>query len=91
MNYNNETTVGGVRFQFISDGWREILNSADVAALVKEAGEGIAERAGDGFEFKPVTLKYGGGRAGGFVVAATEEAREAQAEDKALSKAVNGG
>lgn len=91
MDYNNETTVNGVRFQFISDGWRQILNSADVAALVDETGQGIAELAGEGFAYKPKRLNYGGGRVGGFVVAATREAREAQAEGKVLTRAVNGG
>ena len=91
MNYNNTETVGGIRFEFISDGWREILNSADVAALVEDTGNRIAERAGDGFEYKPQRLKYGGGRVGGFVVANTYEAMEEEATDKVLTRAVNGG
>ena len=91
MGYNNETTVNGIRFQFISEGWREILNSADVANLVADTGNRIAERAGEGFVYKPQVLKYGGGRVGGFVVATTHEAREAQAEDKVLTRAVNNG
>ena len=90
MNYNNEVTANGVRIQFISEGWRQILNSADVAAIVDETGQRIAARAGEGYEYKPKKLGYGGGRVGGFVVAATQEAREDQAENKTLQGALNG-
>lgn len=91
MNYNNTREVDGVRIQFVSDGWRTILNSQEVADLVNDIGRGIAEAAGDGFEYRAARLGYGGGRVGGFVGATTYEAMLAQAEDKALTKAVHHG
>lgn len=88
-NWNNQTAVGGIRFEFISEGWREILNSANMKVVVDEYGELIADKAGEGFNYHPTTLRYGGGRVGGFVSADTRAAREAQATDKALTRAVN--
>ena len=79
-----------VRIELNSDGFREILNSQAVADLCADVGNGIAQRAGDGFAYFPATLNYGGGRVGGFVNATTYEAMEAEARDKTLTKAVNG-
>lgn len=78
-----------VHIENVSRGWREILNSAPVRALVDEAGRQIAQRAGEGFEYFPAFLNYGGGRVGGYVHATTPEAMLAQAEDKALERAVH--
>ena len=88
-NWNNQTEVGGIRFEFVSEGWREILNSANMKLVVDEYGQLIAAKAGEGFNYHPKTLKYGGGRVGGFVSADTYEAREAQATDKVLTRAVS--
>ena len=90
-NYNNTKTIGGIRIEFISDGWRQILNSQAVADVVNDAGQKIAQRAGEGFVYKPQKLHYGGGRVGGFISAQTIEARRAEATSKTLTKAVNGG
>lgn len=91
MNYNNTRVEGNVRIQFVSEGWRKILNSQSVANLVNDIGHGIAEGAGDGFEYRAARISYGGGRVGGFVNATTYEAMLAQATDKALTKAVHHG
>ena len=91
MNYNNTREVGGVRIQFISEGWRKILNSQEVADLVNGIGQNIASAAGPGFEYRAARLGYGGGRVGGFVSSTTYEAMLAQATDKALTKAVHHG
>ncbi|MDY5662757.1 MAG: hypothetical protein SPG07_09150 [Coriobacteriales bacterium] len=78
-----------VRIKHISKGWHDILCSAPVAELVDEAGNRIADAAGDGFEYSGALLgDYGGGRVIGFVVAKTKEARVAEATAKSLTMAV---
>lgn len=70
-------------------GIRAILESAEVASECKRAAEGIAQRAGEGFEVVgPQALGYGGGRVGYGVRASNYEAMKAESENKALSKAV---
>lgn len=78
-----------VRIKHISEGWHDILCSAPVAELVDEAGNRIADAAGDGFEYSgPQMGNFGGGRVIGFVVAETKEARVAEATAKTLTMAV---
>lgn len=65
--------------------------SQPVANECEKAAEAIAERAGDGFEVLPMRqMGFGGGRVGYAVKTGTYEACIAEAEDKALSKAVRG-
>lgn len=78
-----------VRIKHISAGWHDILCSAPVADLVDEAGNRIADAAGDGFVYSGAQMgNYGGGRVIGFVRAETKEARVAEATTKALTMAV---
>ena len=80
-----------VRIELVSAGIKQLLCSAGIAGECEKAAQGIAARAGDGFEVLPLRqMNYGGGRVGYAVHTATEEARIAEAEDKALSKAVRG-
>lgn len=80
-----------VRIELISDGIRELLCSQPIAAECEKAAEGIAARAGDGFEVLPLRqMGFGGGRIGYAVKTDTYEACIAEAEDKVLSKAVRG-
>ena len=78
-----------IRIELNHDGIKELLLSDAIGGEVKKAAEGIASRAGEGFKVVgPQGLGYGGGRVGYGVVAATYEAKLAEAENKALSKAV---
>lgn len=78
-----------VRIELNHSGIRELLSSAPIGAECEKAAQGIADRAGDGFEVLPMReLDFGGGRVGYAVHAATYEAKLAESEDKALSKAV---
>lgn len=77
-----------VKMEFISDGFRQILESQGVADVCEQAGQSIAAKAGDGFEYFPAHLNYGGGRTGGFVNATTYEAMLSEAIDKSLTRAV---
>lgn len=71
------------------DGIKQLLLSAEVAEACKDAAEQVASRAGEGFVVVgPQRLWYGGGRSGYGVSAETYEAKLAEAENKALSKAV---
>lgn len=80
-----------VRIELLSDGIRELLCSQPIANECEKAAEGIAARAGDGFEVLPLRqMGFGGGRIGYAVKTDTYEACIAEAEDKVLSKAVRG-
>lgn len=80
-----------VKIELNHDGIRQLLMSAPIAAECARAAENIAARAGDGFVVLPMReMGFGGGRVGYAVKADTDEAKKAEAEDKALSKAVRG-
>ena len=80
-----------VKIELNHDGIRELLMSQPIAKECEKAAEGIASRAGDGFEVSELRkMGFGGGRVGYTVRTATFEARLSEAEDKALSKAVRG-
>ena len=76
-----------IRIEFISEGFREVLMSDGCSSFVNDIGSQVAQRAGDGFIYRPSYLGYGGGRMGGYVVADTYEAMVAEATDKVLSRA----
>lgn len=79
-----------VRIELVSSGIAELLGSEPVARACEDVAQRIAQAAGDGFEVTGrKRLSFGGGRVGVGVASATQEARLAEAEDKALSKAVS--
>lgn len=63
------------------------LRSTDVQALVREAGDKIADRAGPGFGSQ-VNV---GTRARSTVMAETDEARRSQAANHDIERAIGGG
>lgn len=78
-----------IRIELNHEGIRELLMSDAIGSEVRSAADGIARRAGAGFKVVgPQGLGYGGGRVGYGVVADTYEAKLAEAENGALSKAV---
>lgn len=83
------------RIEFISDGFKQILESDGVHNLVQDTANDICDKAnannnrgGEGFTTNVIKGGYGGGRWIGFVKASDKEASIAEAEDKALSGAV---
>ena len=81
-----------VRIELDHEGFQALLNSAPVKAVIKSGADRIAKAAGDGFEVAETTLNFNGSPRPGMVVYSdTLEARKAEAEDKALSTAVNAG
>lgn len=86
---------GITRIEFISDGFKEILESDGVHDLVLETADGIRDRAngnntrgGEGFTSTTVKGFYGGGRWIGFVKTTDNLSAIAESEDKALSGAL---
>lgn len=67
-------------------GVREIMRSQAVAAELHERGEKIAAAAGEGME---VESHIGANRARTIVTTATFEARQAEAKDRRLTKALD--
>lgn len=85
-----------VRIKFISQGFKEILCSGGVQNLITTETENIREKAngnntrgGDGFSSHVWMGSYGGGRWVGSVNTTDFKSRIAEAEDKALSRAVS--
>ena len=77
-----------LRLELNHDGIKELLLSDPIAAECVKAAEAIASRAGKGFAVRgPIALGQAG-RAGVIVVTETYEAKLAEAEYGALSKAV---
>lgn len=69
-------------------GFNAIRRSPEVRADLKRRANAIAAQAGEGFE---VIETDNSSRSGAMVVAATREARMAEATDKALTKAIGAG
>lgn len=79
---------------FISAGFKQILESDGVRDLVQDVANGICERAnanygGDGFAVNVRHLGYGGGRYGAFISSVDENASRAEANDHVLTRAIN--
>lgn len=85
-----------VKIEFYSEGFKGILNSGGVQALVQSKAEEICARANanvggietDGYKTTVMQGGYGGGRWIAHVQAADYAAAVAEAENKALTKAV---
>lgn len=77
-----------IRVKLNRDGVRALLASQDVADDLTKRGERIAAAAGEGFE---VTTTRNRDRVVVFVRSTTHEARRAEAEDRALTHAIDAG
>lgn len=85
-----------VKIQFISDGFRQILQSEGVESVVRSAAETIRANANanldgpsEGYTVSTWMGSYGGGRWIGSVTGADNAANKAESEYKALSGGVN--
>ena len=86
-----------VKLEFISDGFRQILNSEGVKSVVQSEAErikaaadsGIIEES-EGFSANVWTGNYGGGRWVGSVTTTDAASSMAESENKVLTKAVTG-
>lgn len=79
-----------IRIEFISQGFQDILFSDGCQQVVQETAEGIADRANanSGLDtFASSTVKAGT-RWIGFAKATDEAANKAEAEEKALTRAL---
>ncbi len=86
-----------VKIEFFSDGFKQILCSGGTAGCVEGIAKGIQSRANaalsgasQGFSCRTWTGSYGGGRVVASVSTTDHETCVAEAENKALSKAVRG-
>ena len=84
-----------IKIKFISSGFKEILCSGGVQSAVTQAAENICSRAnanntrgGEGFATDTWVGNYGGGRWVASVSTTDHASCVAEAEDKALSRAV---
>lgn len=73
------------RIEFISEGFRQILNLPETEQLVLSEAQAIAERAGEGFE---AHSRKAGTRFIAFAGTTDEQSCIAEAENKVLSRAV---
>jgi len=77
-----------IRIEINSAGIQALLKSSEVQELLKAKADRIAAAAGEGME---VTSRIGATRARASVVTATRAARKAEAEDRALTTAIDAG
>lgn len=84
-----------MRITFISKGFKQVLCSDGVkeavtneAQIIQANANANNTRGGEGFECETKMIGYGGGRWGAFVSTTDYKSRVAEAEDKALSRAV---
>lgn len=81
-------SIKNARIKLNRQGVVALLKSADVAADLEGRAQRIAASAGEGVEVRPVANRD---RNVVFVSTATREARVAEAEHRALSKAIDAG
>jgi hypothetical protein len=80
-----------IRIELDTSGIAELLCSAAIGEECERAAQAIADRAGEGFEVSgPWRAGFGGGRVAYSVKTATQEARLAESQEQALSRAVHG-
>ena len=79
--------AGKVQIEHVGAGWLTIFLSPEMQAVVDEAGQRIAAEAGEGFEYHRQTKNRVS--VGGYVASETQEAAEAEAVDKVLTRAVH--
>ena len=84
-----------MRIKFISQGFKDILCSEGVRSFVEEhtntiqgRANGNNSRGGEGFKAKVWMGGFGGGRWVGSVMTTDRRSEIAEAEDKALSRAL---
>lgn len=84
-----------IRLEFISQGFRDILLGEGVKSVVQSATDKIKKNAdaniageSEGFSANVWKGGYGGGRYIGNVTTTDYESKKAEAEEKALSRAV---
>ena len=82
--------MANARIVFNSDGFKQLLNSSEVEALVLNEAQKIADAASEGLEGEGFSAhsRKAGTRYIAFAGTTDEESIRAEAEDKALSRAV---
>jgi hypothetical protein len=76
---------GGFKFELNRKGVRELLTSPEMAEVIREASQQVANNAGDGYESNVQTAN----RAVGRVFAATDKAYKDNNENNTLLKALH--
>lgn len=82
--------MADIRIEFISEGFREILNSDGCQELVQQTAEGIAERANAnaGLDTFEATSVRAGTRWIAFASTTDKASLAAESEEKALTRAI---
>ena len=75
------------QFELNRAGVRELLQSSEMAAMVTSLGNGVAARAGGGYE---VSTMVGKNRVNCRVAATTDESRKSNLDTNTLLKALGG-
>lgn len=80
-------SVKVVQIELNDEGVRELLKSPEIERICRDLAEGIASRAGDGYQVSTYT---GRTRVNASVVAATNAAKRDNMKNNTLLKAVKG-
>lgn len=78
-----------IRFDWNSDGFREILTSDEVRDLIDGKAREMTNEAGEGYEYKTQMMGYGGGRWGAFVYTGNGKAMLDQAQNHTLERVMH--
>ena len=78
-----------MRIVLYNKGFIALRNSPAVVGMLTSLAQGVAARAGEGFETRPTEtdFSYPKGRARAAVVTATSEAMQQEAKDRTLTRA----
>lgn len=80
--------IKGLRLKLNNAGVRALLASAEISSDLENRGNRIAQAAGDGVE---VEVTKNRDRTVVFVTTETTDAKKAEAEDRALTRAIDAG
>lgn len=82
--------MASLRIKFNSAGFRKLMSSPEMVADLQDRGDRIAAAAGGQPDFE-ADAGVGRDRAHAFVRTATAEGRRLEAEDRALTRAIDAG
>lgn len=77
-----------VKIRWNNSGFKEILNGSELQQEMWRTAQHVKQEAGEGFEINAWHSDMKGGRPAVSVKAMSNEAKKAEAKDKALTKAV---
>ncbi|ROP78325.1 hypothetical protein EDF18_0971 [Frigoribacterium sp. PhB107] len=83
--------AGEVRFELNQNAVRELLKGADITAELQRRAAGVVAATGGDADDYTILTAVGRNRVGVYVVTRSTAAKRAEAEDRTLTRALDGG